>query len=146
MPETTTRAKRGTAVQLTPDEAARAKAATLLQLELQKADIEQKAAELKAELTEYVKETGNTELGAYTVTIGEQKPKIDLDHLTGNAKSRIIEQLMAELPDYQKAPKAELDWEKIYYALPTSPAVANALKVRNLEFNLVQSYTFRKAK
>lgn len=143
MSETTAR-KRGTAVQLTPEEAARAKAATLLQLELQKADIEAKAAELKAELTEYVKESGNTDLGAYTVTIGEQKPKIKLDHLTANAKTRIIEQLMAELPDYKKE-KVELDWEKIYYALTTSPAVANALKVRSLEFDLVSSYTFRKA-
>ena len=134
------------AVQLTPEEAARAKAAQLLQLELQKAEIEKQAATLKEELTAFVKETGTTELGAYNVTIGEQKPKIVLDDLTDNAKKRIIEQLMTELPDFKKEPKAELDWEKMYYALSVNPAVANALKVRGLEFQLVTNYTFRKAK
>lgn len=146
MSETSARAKRGTAVQLSPEETARAKAAELLQLELQKAEIEKRTAELKTQLTNWVQETGQTDLGAYNVTIGAQKPKIKLDGLTDNAKDHLLKQLLTELPDFKKEPKQELDWEKIYYALAVNPAVANALKVRNLEFELVTSYTFRKVK
>lgn len=137
--------KKSNAVQLSPEEAARAKAAVLLQIELQKESLEKQAAELKAELVEYVKETGTTDLGAYNVVKGEAKPKANFGDATDNAKKRIIEQLTAELPGFKKI-KEELDWEKIYYAIPVNPSVKNALALRSVAFDLVNTYTFRKQK
>lgn len=117
----------------------------MFNLEAEKADMERQIELLKAELTAYVKESGNTDLGVYNVTVSEAKPKINFGAATDNAKKRIIEQLMSELPEYVKE-KREPDFEKMYYALSTQPAVANALKVRSLEFDLVTGYTFRKVK
>ncbi len=133
------------AVQLSPLELARVKAQAMLELDNKKAELEAQINALKEELKGFVKESGERDLGAYTVTESEAKPVLNFGALTANAKSRVLEQLAQELPDYLKT-KTELDIERLYYAMPSTPAVVNALKVRNLEFELTTTLTFRKVK
>lgn len=133
------------AVQLSPLETARVKAQMMLDLDNKKAELEAQINAIKEELKAFVKESGERDLGVYTVTESEAKPVLNFGSLTANAKSRVLEQLSQELPDYLKS-KTELDIERLYYAMPSTPAVVNALKVRNLEFDLVATLAFRKVK
>ena len=129
----------------TPREVALAKARRLLELDGIKSAAEKEAEQLKSDLLDYFKDTGENDFEVYTVSQSEAKPKLDMDALTDNMKKRVTAQLMSELPDFKKI-KEDLDIEALYYAMPSNPAVANALKVRNLEFKLVSTYSFKKVK
>lgn len=137
-------AKKGNAVQLSPEEFARIQAKEMLELELKKNELEKRIEALKSELKDFVSETGITDLGSYVVSKSEAKPKLNFGELTPNAQKRVVEVLMKELPDFIRS-KNELDIERMYYAQSSTPAVSNALKVHGLNFELVSSLVFRKA-
>lgn len=133
------------AIPLSPRELALANARKLLQLEIEIAEKGKEAQAIKDELQAYVKETGDKDLEVYNVTESEAKPKLNFGELTDNGKKRVLEILTAELPDFVKS-KQELDTEKMYYAMSSTPLVANTLKAHGLSFDLVKTLTFRKVK
>lgn len=128
-----------------PRELALANAKKLLDLDSAIAEKTEEASIIKEALKAYVKETGDKDLGVYTVTESEAKPKLNFGELTPNGQKRILEILVSELPDFVKSTTA-LDTEKMYYAMSTTPLVANTLKAHGLNFELVSSLTFRKVK
>ena len=137
------KAKTANAVQLTPEELAKAQAQILRQLNDQKAEIEAEIERVKSELITYVKDTGQTELGAYKVSIGEQKPKVNFGSLTANQKERVDKEIKASFPDYVQS-KESVDYEGMYYAMKTQPAIGHMLNSLGVSFDLVSNYTFRK--
>lgn len=134
-----------TAVVLIARERAILEAKKMLDLENQIAALQATANELKESLKNYVTETGDTDLEVYTVTESEAKPKLNFGSLTSNAQKRVVEILMAELPEFVKS-KTELDTERMYYAMNSNAGVRNTLQVHGLQFDLVKSLTFRKVK
>jgi hypothetical protein len=122
-----------------------ANAKRLLDLDLAIAAKTEEAAQIKEELKAYVKETGDKDLGVYTVTESEAKPKLNFGELTPNGQKRVVEILTSELPEFVKS-TSTLDTEKMYYAMSSTPLVANTLKAHGLTFDLVSNLTFRKVK
>lgn len=138
--------KNATAPQeLTPAQAAREKAARIVELEALAKSYKDQADALKTELTEYVVETGDTDLGALIAEKRNAKPAIDFGDMTPKQKGYALEQLQAELPEFVVS-KRELDVEKMFFALGTTPTVVNALKVRGLQIVQKETIAFKKPK
>lgn len=131
--------------QLTPAQLARQKAAYVVELELTAKSYKDQAEQMKAELTEYVVETGDTDLGALIAEKRNAKPAIDFGDMTPKQKAFALEQLQKELPEFV-AEKRELDVEKMWFSLGTTPAVVNALKVRGLQIVQKETIAFKKPK
>lgn len=138
--------KNATAPQeLTPAQAAREKAARIVELEALAKSYKDQVDALKTELTEYVVETGDTDLGVLIAEKRNAKPAIDFGDMTPKQKGYALEQLQAELPEFVVA-KRELDVEKMFFALGTTPTVVNALKVRGLQIVQKETIAFKKPK
>lgn len=130
-------------VQLSPAEQARADAEEIFLLEGEKKQLEDRINELKAGLKAYFENTGETNFGVLAIERRNGKPKINFGNMTPKQKGFALEQLMHELPDFVEEERS-LNVEKMYYALGTTPAVVNALKVRGLEIVQEETYAFKK--
>lgn len=132
-------------VERTPAQIARDKAAWVVAKEVELKSLKDTIDALKAELTEYVVETGDTDLGALIAEKRNAKPAIDFGDMTPKQKAFALEQLQKELPEFV-VEKKELDIEKMWFSLGTTPAVVNALKVRNLQIVQKETIAFKKPK
>lgn len=137
--------KNATPPELTPAQDARNLANRIVELEAAAKTAKEQADELKAQLIEYVVETGDTDLGALIAEKRNAKPAIDFGDMTPKQKAFALEQLQKELPEFV-VEKRELDVEKMWFSLGTTPAVVNALKVRNLQIVQKETIAFKKPK
>ncbi len=130
---------------LTPAEEARQKAATVVELDAKIKDLKAQSDALKTELTAYVTETGNTDLGELVAQKKTGKPAIDFGTMTAKQKQFALEGLLKELPEFAET-TTELNVEKMFFSLSTNPAIGNALKVRGLQIVEKETVAFVKPK
>lgn len=129
--------------QLSPEEQARFDAAEIVRLEGLKKDIDEQIEILKSKLKLVFNQTGQADFGVLVIERRNGKPKINFGAMTPKQKGFALEQLMSELPEFVEQERS-LNVEKMYYALGTSPAVVNALKVRGLEIVQEETLAFKK--
>lgn len=127
-------------IPLTPQEQAEVRANRILELRKQ---IDQLEAELSAETDElvaYINHTGQEDFQALKAIRRFGAARLVGEDLTPKELAYAEEQLMNELPDFVK--KA-LDTTKMFNALKTNAAVANALQAKGLSFEQKTSWTLK---
>ncbi len=129
--------------QLSPEDQRRADAAEIIRLEGLKKELEERIDDLKEGLRAHYKTTGESDFGVLIIERRNSKPKLNFGALTPKQKGFALDQLMTELPDFVDQERT-LNVEKMYYALSTTPAIVNALKVRGLEIVQEETLAFKK--
>lgn len=132
--------------ELTPAQSARAKAERIVIIDEQVKALKAESDGLKEELTAYVTETGETDLGALLAETRLAKPSIDFGSaMTPKQKQFVVETLLNQLPAFTKT-VSELDLERLFFAINTDATVQNALKVQGVKLVQKETMAFKRPK